>query len=110
MDIIDAVIGLDFGTATTKVVVQTPYFNNKMSVPVSFNAINPAHNYLLPSQIYVNTDGQVSLTNLTDFTLESNLKYRLIKSRRKAENLLKSLADGTKSNKRDKRERYDEED
>ncbi|MFW9940380.1 MAG: hypothetical protein ACFFFT_05015 [Candidatus Thorarchaeota archaeon] len=90
MDIIDAVIGLDFGTATTKVVVQTPYYNNKMSVPVSFDAINPAHSYLLPSQIYVNPDGQVSLTNLADFTVETNLKYRLIKSKRKTEDLLNS--------------------
>lgn len=69
------VIGLDFGTAYTKVVVgeervryAIPFFSEEGSEP----------NYLLPSTFWVNDDGSCSLENKTGKQI-ADLKMRLIK-------------------------------
>lgn len=49
-DEIDLVIGLDFGTAFTKVIVQEPDSERAWAVPFTTDSSNP---YLLPSHVYL---------------------------------------------------------
>lgn len=70
------VIGLDFGTATTKVVVRTPYENGNRAYAVAWNPAPtaPAQGYLLSSRVYINTDGHASLTFEEGATAYGDLK------------------------------------
>lgn len=54
------VLGLDFGTSCTKVVIQDPVRRHAVAVP--FPELAPASNpYLLPSRLYVRSGGGASL-------------------------------------------------
>lgn len=59
---IDLVIGLDFGTAATKVVVRSPFYAGGRAVAVSFGDLGHRTSpYLLPTRVWSRPDGEFSL-------------------------------------------------
>lgn len=61
-DTIDLVIGLDFGTAATKVVIRSPYLPGQRAAAVNFGELgHPAWPYLLPSHLRIGSDGHLSI-------------------------------------------------
>ncbi|MDD3813568.1 MAG: hypothetical protein PHZ02_02890 [Desulfocapsaceae bacterium] len=71
----DIIIGIDFGTSSTKVVVRDMVLNHAYAVP--FSKYAPQENcYLLPTAVSVNQDGTLTL-NPGDLT-ETALKIRFI--------------------------------
>lgn len=73
----DIVIGFDFGTSCTKVVLQDS--QRKESIAVPFDGISSQPNkYLFPTKIYVNTDGRIRIDN--GETEIDGLKVRLIQN------------------------------
>lgn len=71
----DIIIGIDFGTSSTKIVVRDMSLNQAYAVP--FTSFAPKDNcYLLPTSIFVNYDGTLRL----DFgdLHESSLKLKFI--------------------------------
>jgi hypothetical protein len=74
----DLVIGFDFGTSTTKVVVQSPYHYDRKSFAVPFSSAQE-NSYLLPSYIYVNPKtGATSLEKCDGFKRYPDLKINLL--------------------------------
>jgi hypothetical protein len=58
----DLVIGLDFGTSASKVVIQVPYLPGNPAYAVDFGEV--AHSsmpYLLPTRLWITRDGECSL-------------------------------------------------
>ena len=54
----DVVVGLDFGTSRTKVVVRTPDLHDERALAVSFETHGESSNpYLLPTQIWLDAQG-----------------------------------------------------
>lgn len=70
------IIGLDFGTATTKVVLRTPdeYDNRAAVVPFDPAPTAPAGGYLLCTRVYIAADGCASLSPGDDSVPWSDLK------------------------------------
>ena len=59
---VDFVIGLDFGTAATKVVIRKPYLPGQPAAAVSFGKLGHSSSpYLLPSRLRIGSDGCVSI-------------------------------------------------
>lgn len=59
----DIVVGVDFGTSCARVALQSPYKLDGRVVLVDFGQIgHPSCRFLLPSRIYVDTSGRLSLT------------------------------------------------
>jgi hypothetical protein len=60
---LDLVIGLDVGTAATKVVVRSPFYAGGRAVAVSFGDLGHRTSpYLLPTRLWIQSDGGLSLT------------------------------------------------
>ncbi len=58
----DVVIGLDFGTSSTKAVLQTPFFFGGQATPVDFGTVGHRNApWLLSSKLFVGSDGTCSL-------------------------------------------------
>ena len=79
---IDLVIGLDFGTSSTKVAVRTPFFANARTVVV---ALRPAKSglarYLLPTSVSVLQDGTLELEATAEVTsTHADLKLRVMEA------------------------------
>jgi len=73
----DIVIGFDFGTSCTKVVLQDS--QRKESIAVPFDGVSSQSNrYLFPTKIYINTDGSIRLDS--GETEIDGLKVRLIQN------------------------------
>ena len=76
-DAIDTVIGLDFGTSCTKVVVRTPYERN-LSYLVPFKQFaHPSNQSLLPTQLDI-SEGSYVLPVGSDIGKFQNLKLEFI--------------------------------
>jgi hypothetical protein len=59
---IDLIIGLDFGTAATKVVIRSPYLPGERARAISFDVLaHRSSNYLLPSRLHLANDGELLL-------------------------------------------------
>ena len=58
----DVIIGLDFGTSCTKVVVRTPYERNRAFAVPFGSAAHHSSPYLLPSAIWIGQEGGAYLT------------------------------------------------
>ncbi len=74
----ELVIGLDFGTSASKVVIQAPDLPGQPSFAVNFGQLS--HNtrpYLLPTKLWVNSSGTCSLTYKEDARLVKDIKIRL---------------------------------
>lgn len=75
----DVVIGLDFGTSCTKVVLRTPYLHNNRAIAVPFTDLTPSKNpYLLPSKVWLKPDGEFLLREGKDCQCFSGIKLSLI--------------------------------
>ncbi len=80
--ICDVVIGLDFGTSCTKIVVRTPYERDR-AFAVPFGPASHASSlYLLPSALWVSDSGEASLTSLRNGVHVRDVKYYLMQSKR----------------------------
>jgi len=80
--ICDVVIGLDFGTSCTKIVVRTPYERDRAFAVPFGPASHPSSSYLLPSAIWINDSGEASLTSLRNGVCIRDVKHYLMQSKR----------------------------
>lgn len=75
----DAIIGFDFGTATTKAVVRLPYLPGKPAFTVSFASLaEPGFPHLLPGRLCELKDHSFSLTPSPGGSVFSGLKLALM--------------------------------
>jgi len=75
----DVVIGLDFGTSCTKVVLRTPYLYGNRAFAVPFRELSPARNpYLLPSRFWLNSQGEFLLKEESESQSFSGIKLNLM--------------------------------
>jgi len=76
------VVGLDFGTAFTKVVLRSPFEFNDRAYAVPFDRHAPdSARYLVASQITVAAGGRVELRGSTQPIGGANIKWRLLSDR-----------------------------
>ena len=76
-DTVDLVIGLDFGTSSTKVVVRSPFVRSR-AVAVSWPIGNGDRGYLLPTLLYQARQGQFSLDASERGKGQGDLKVNLM--------------------------------
>jgi hypothetical protein len=75
----ELVIGLDFGTSSTKVVIQAPDLPGSPSSAVDFNHYaHPQMPYLMPTRLWVLPDGTCSLENCEGGQMVKDIKMGLI--------------------------------
>lgn len=75
----DIVIGFDFGTSSTKVVIRTPNQTNRtFAVPFSQFA-HQSCIYLLPTLVWIREDGTFSLSESDGATQVRDIKYHMIR-------------------------------
>lgn len=77
-EICDVVIGLDFGTSCTKVVIRTPYHYGGRAFAVPFDAGHATCKYLLPSALWLDGD-RVALPRTKNASLLRDIKLHLMK-------------------------------
>jgi hypothetical protein len=73
----DVVIGLDFGTSCTKVVIRTPYHFGGRAFAVPFAAGHASCRYLLPSALWLDGD-RVGLPRIKNASLLRDIKLHLM--------------------------------
>jgi len=78
--VVEVVVGFDFGTSSSKVVLQTPYKMSSRAVPVAFGPLgHPMLRFLLRSVIAERPDGRYSLEFPADgCPVHRDLKVRLL--------------------------------
>lgn len=77
----DVVVGFDFGTSCSKVVLRTPYHNDSRACAVHFGeAAHSSWCHLLPSVLSVGTDGQCALGNDPRCRVYRDIKFHLVRS------------------------------
>lgn len=75
----DLIIGLDFGTAATKVVVRSPYLPGQRARAISFEQLGHRSSpYLLPTRLHVADDGSLHLGGNVPGVWQTNLKVALL--------------------------------
>lgn len=73
------VIGLDWGTSCTKVILRDPYGINSPTYLVDFEELGVAgQTYLLPSSIFISEDGVASLVDQRNGSSIDDIKLRLL--------------------------------
>ena len=78
---IDIIVGLDFGTSTTKVVLRTPYSFDSLALAVPFGEFaHESLQYLLPTRVYILADGSCSLGKIADASVLTDIKIGLMDS------------------------------
>jgi hypothetical protein len=76
----DVVVGLDFGTSSAKVVIQTPYKLSRRAVPVDFGPLgHRISRYLLPVRLAVDSHGRTTLAAEPGATSREELKVELMR-------------------------------
>lgn len=76
---IDLVIGFDFGTSTSKVVIQAPDLQGSPARAVNFGNLSlKDFPYLIPTTIWINEEGETSLLDRDDYNRFADLKIRLL--------------------------------
>lgn len=81
--ILDVVIGLDFGTSSTKVVVQVPHSVGSPAFAIPFGKYaHESLEYLLPTKLAVNSNGRCSFTTEADSSILTDIKVSLMDSDR----------------------------
>lgn len=80
-DTCDVVIGFDFGTSSSKVVLRTPFHNDSQAFAVPFGeAGHPSCHYLLPSVLWVSGESvEASLVRRQGDLLLRDIKYHLMR-------------------------------
>ena len=80
-ELVDIVIGFDFGSSCTKIVLQAPYIGGRWAHIVPFNKCGyPGNKNLLPTKIYCNSNGIFILTETDETICFDKLKTELIKN------------------------------
>lgn len=80
-EICDVVIGLDFGTSCSKVVLQSPYFADRRAMLVPFGDLgHPVNRHLLPTKLYHDRYGNCSLATDMNSLCTSGIKLRLLQN------------------------------
>lgn len=65
-DLVDLVIGLDFGTSSTKVVIRSPFMARSRAIGVPWRCESSRPTYLLPTVLYQNGRGEFDLNPSED--------------------------------------------
>lgn len=75
------IMGFDFGTSCSKVVIQSPYAHDRRSVPIDFEELgHSSSSYLLPCVLHREVSGSFSLRNTPECAqTRTDLKLRLIR-------------------------------
>ena len=64
-EVCELVVGLDFGTSCTKIVLRDPYRRRRaFAVPFDDSAAHSSSQYLLPSVLWVDEEGVASLAKV----------------------------------------------
>jgi hypothetical protein len=80
-EICDIVIGFDFGTSCSKVILQSPYFADRRAMLVPFGHLgHPINSHLLPTKLYYDRQGNCSLTTDLNSLCTSGIKLRLLQN------------------------------
>lgn len=78
---LDIVMGVDFGTSSTKVVVHAPYHTGNPAFAVPFGDLaHESLKYLLPTRLFVGGDGRCSLIPVPEASLLTDIKLSLMQS------------------------------
>ncbi len=86
--ICDVVVGLDFGTSCSKVVLQSPYFADRRAMLVCFGDHgHPINNHLLPTRLFYDAQGNCSLSVSANSFCATGLKLKLLLDSDSAESL-----------------------
>jgi hypothetical protein len=76
---LDVYIGLDFGTSSSKIVIQTPTLAGGRAVPIPFGDVgHSSSEYLLPTILFHHVDGRFGLSDADGAQVIENLKVRLM--------------------------------
>jgi hypothetical protein len=73
----DVVIGFDFGSSCTKVVVQFPTYDKRIAINFE-NLGHKSNPFLLPTIIYIDKSGIFSIKNINQFNIFRDFKIKLI--------------------------------
>lgn len=75
----ELVIGLDFGTSASKVVVQAPELPGSLAYAVDFSGcLNGHSNCLMPTRLWITDDGKCSLEERNGSKLVNDIKLELL--------------------------------
>lgn len=75
----DIVIGLDFGTSSSKVVLRSPYKLGGRAMAVPYADLGYSRcRYLLPTRVFVGPEGQIELNGRSGWQAEWDLKVRML--------------------------------
>lgn len=78
---LDIVVGVDFGTSSTKVVVRAPYYTGTPAFAVPFGDLaHKSLEYLLPTWLFVDKDGNCSLTSMPGASILTDIKIGLMQN------------------------------
>lgn len=76
---VDLVIGLDFGTAATKVVIRSPWLPGQRAAAVAFGELGHSSSpYLLPTRLRIGADGKLTLRGDVAGEWVTDLKVHLL--------------------------------
>ncbi|WP_153306929.1 hypothetical protein [Desulfonatronum thioautotrophicum] len=74
----EVIIGFDFGTSTTKVIIQAPDLQGSPGFAVDFGRFShPNHPHFLPSRIWITSDDRYSLEPVSESRRIGDLKLNL---------------------------------
>jgi len=77
----DVVIGFDFGTSCSKVIIRTPYHHGGRACAVPFDeAAHKSSKYFLPSVLKRSENGQLTFSNGNSGCLYRDIKFHLMES------------------------------
>lgn len=78
---LDIVVGVDFGTSSTKVVVHAPHYAGNPAFAVPFGDLaHKSLEYLLPTRLFVGKDGRCSLTPISEASVLTDIKLGLMRA------------------------------
>ena len=78
---LDVVVGVDFGTSSTKVVIHAPYHTGNPAFAIPFGDLaHESLKYLLPTRLFASKDGRCSLTVVSEASLLTDIKLGLMKN------------------------------
>ena len=78
-EVCDVVVGFDFGTSCSKVVLRTPLYNNARAFATPFETVgHESCRYLLPSVLWIGNDDRMSLSRIDGGLLLRDIKYHLM--------------------------------
>ena len=81
VDPLDIVVGVDFGTSSTKVVIHAPYHTGNPAFAVPFGDLaHESLKYLLPTRLFVGTDGLCSLAPISGASVLTDIKLGLMEN------------------------------